>query len=367
MGDTVRIIEIYTEDLIDNVYSSLIYQPDEILFIFTTKKIPLKYWDLKRFLFKKLISCKINELIIDPNNKDQLEKFVASLDENDLIDLTGGSDYLKFLLTKFNSKSKYVVIDFNNNKYLYYDGNYQILNLDFKLGFEDYLTICGASIISCDSRKYKYEQNFIIELFSLVKRKKKDWLALVEFFNTVFTIENSSKHKIFVPKKKHVERYQDFYRILAKYQICLINKQGEYCFDYDFTKLEIIIKAGTILELYIYYLLKNYDKCFFVESGVKIKWDSDDQKDNTTNEIDVIAQVGSKVHFISCKLTKVVTSTINEVYVLADRFGLGYGQMSIVALNEITLGVKERASAIDCKIIDVTRLTDKEILRLLEV
>ena len=361
------LVELYTENLLDNVYSSLIYQPEEVVFLFDTQELPESYRDVKRFLCRKLPGITIREQMVDLSNLQGVECMLKGLSCEDIVDLSGGNEYIQFILAKSDTRCKFSICDFVRERHYCYDGSFHIEKLPRLLGFEEYVSLCGAAIKGCESRTHRYETALIRELFALVRKHRQDWTNLVAYLNTCLTNENALRYDAYRIDSGAVSRYRRFFKVFCKYGLCTTAADGTYVFDLDLDRLDLITKSGTILELYLYELLKVTGKCFFIESGVRIRWDDDDVGDYTMNEIDVIAQIGARVLFISCKLTKVETYALNEIYTMSQRFGGGLGEMAVVTLNQLPVGIRNRAEQMECKLIDASRKTDEELLRLLNV
>ena len=361
------LIELYTENLLDNVYSSLIYQPKEVEFLFDTEELPESYPDVKRFLCCKLPGITIREQMVDLSHPEGVECILKRLSSEDIVDLSGGNEYIQFIFAKSDARCKFSICDFIRERHYDYDGSFHIRKLPRLLGFEAYLELCGAAIKGCESRAHRYETALIRELFALVRKHRQDWTNLVAYLNTCLNNENAHRYDAYGIEPGAVSHYRRFFAVFCKYGLCTTASDGTYIFDLALDQLDLITKSGTILELYLYELLQATGKCFFIESGVRIRWDDDDAGDNTMNEIDVIAQIGARVLFISCKLAKVDTYALNEIYTMSQRFGGGLGKMAVVTLNQLPVGTRNRAEQMDCKLIDASHKTDEELLRLLNV
>lgn len=367
----MRIIEIYSENLIDNIYASLRYHPQEVLFLFFDDKKPGKYNDLKYYLEDKL-HVDITDQMLNISDETELNLFLHHLTSNDLVDLTGGNDLVKFLFTCKIDNYNYncIVADFSIYKEIYYDANqrhYTLTDIDTSVNFIDFIRVNGSRIISCESKAGVYNSSLVNELFQMVVMDKEGWKDFTNAFQSLVPRDKFDKHqKLYAFPKPFIDTHQKFIKLLLKYNIFQYDLNHNICVDSSSNKLDLLLKNGSVLELFIYYLLKNTTECDYIESGVVIKWDGDDKKDSTRNEIDVIAQFNRNIHFISCKLSNVDTSTINEIYMLVKQFTFGYGKMHIIAMNEFSQGVIDRAEEIGCNLIDVRNKTKKQILTMLK-
>uniref|UniRef100_UPI00320B2FE9 Card1-like endonuclease domain-containing protein n=1 Tax=Thomasclavelia spiroformis TaxID=29348 RepID=UPI00320B2FE9 len=127
------------------------------------------------------------------------------------------------------------------------------------------------------------------------------------------------------------------------------------CFNYyDETIENLINQQGSFLEVYTYLQLYNSKQFDEIKINTIIDWDKDDEN-KIINEVDVIARIGRKLYFISCKTSELKTEYLNEIYVITKRFGLKESFPVIVTTTDIderTSLIYERARKLDCIIID---------------
>lgn len=127
------------------------------------------------------------------------------------------------------------------------------------------------------------------------------------------------------------------------------------CFNYyDETIENLINQQGSFLEVYTYLQIYNSKQFDEIKINTIIDWDKDDEN-KIINEVDVIARIGRKLYFISCKTSELKTEYLNEIYVITKRFGLKESFPVIVTTTDIderTSLIYERARKLDCIIID---------------
>lgn len=97
---------------------------------------------------------------------------------------------------------------------------------------------------------------------------------------------------------------------------------------------ELLIAAGRVLELYIYYKLLETGKCDDVANSVEIYWGDNE----TENEIDIIATVGYSVLIIEAKAQ---INLIQDYYNKLSRLDSDYGLNSIPVIVADTLGIQK--------------------------
>lgn len=115
---------------------------------------------------------------------------------------------------------------------------------------------------------------------------------------------------------------------------------------------------GSVLELYVYKVCRDCGEFHDVVTSAVVDWEGDYQRDNVTNEIDVMAMQGIIPVFISCKTCDVSTEALNELAILRDRFG---GKAAIVSAELCRNITRHRASELGIEVIDLEDLEDGKI------
>lgn len=100
--------------------------------------------------------------------------------------------------------------------------------------------------------------------------------------------------------------------------------------------MDILREAGSILELYLFLVLKETPEYRDVTVGTHIDWDgvihrSPDKIKDTVNEVDIMMMRGAVPVFISCKNGQIDKEALYELDTVASRFGGRYAKKIIVA------------------------------------
>lgn len=114
--------------------------------------------------------------------------------------------------------------------------------------------------------------------------------------------------------------------------------------------------VGSVLELYIYKACKDAGIFHDVVSSAIVDWDGTNTRGSVSNEIDAVAARGIVPIFISCKACEVKTEALNELSILAERFG-GKGAKAAIATTEpLTASARHRAAQLGIAVIDLEEL-----------
>lgn len=136
-----------------------------------------------------------------------------------------------------------------------------------------------------------------------------------------------------------------------------------------------LIKAGTLLEMKVYRLLRHTQEkggtpvYNDVMQGVFIDWGprTDASKVDTANEVDVLAMKGMIPVFISCKNGIVKADELYKLQSVAEHFGRGYAKKILIATSlddthPATAHFRQRAEDMKIRIIDdLHLLSDSQI------
>lgn len=115
---------------------------------------------------------------------------------------------------------------------------------------------------------------------------------------------------------------------------------------------------GAWLELYLYAKIRQSGLTDDVMLDAVLSWDDDADDDDTVNEVDVLALRGDRLYLFSCKAGAVNTADLNELAVLAHRFGEG-GSILATAATRTSLS---HAFVMRAESMGVTLLTREDLM-----
>ena len=123
----------------------------------------------------------------------------------------------------------------------------------------------------------------------------------------------------------------------------------------SYSARECLTKEGNVLEAFAYRVIREADIFDDLKLSVSIAWD-EENKDATTNEIDLIGTKGPRSYFISCKKQERLTQDqLTEIRYENDRFGVDSVPILITAAkdNQRNLASYARADRMDVHIIQL--------------
>ena len=112
---------------------------------------------------------------------------------------------------------------------------------------------------------------------------------------------------------------------------------------------------GSVLEVYTWKACRDTELFHDVRCSTIVEWDSAENRDKVTNEIDVMAVKDTIPVFISCKTCAVDTVAINELAILRDRYGGSAAKAIIISTENCRAITLRRANALN---IDIITLND---------
>lgn len=376
----MTIIEFFDKDAIENVISSLLCNPDKVVFVGDNMKAMNKAIARYDRLLKN--HGKNVEFYPVSVNRNILQDIVAVLtrllhESGEItIDLTGGEDlYLVAAGILHNSyPTKVQLHRFNINNGKIYDcdadGNVLQTSLDnFTLTIEENVEIYGGRIIYEDekspivTRKWDFTDDFIADIntmWDICCKDSKEWNSLGSHF--VSDVDDCNEQylrlqiaKDLFPKMPNTINQLKRYGLIGNVK----TEDGVISFECKNKQVkECLAKSGQLLELKTTVTIlslrekENSPVATDVMTGVVVGWDDNatDKKD-VINEVDVVAMNGLIPAFISCKNGIVPVDELYKLSTVATRFGGKYAKKILVATDELGL-IKIRAEEMDIDVVD---------------
>lgn len=376
----MTVIEFFDKDAIENVISSLLCNPDKVVFVGDNMKAMNKaIARYDRVLKNHEKSVEFYPVSVNRNILNEIVTVLTRLlhESGEIaIDLTGGEDlYLVAAGILHNSyPTKVQLHRFNiNNGNLYdcdADGNViQTSSDNFTLTVEENAAIYGGRIIYEDEKspivthKWDFTDDFIEDIntmWDICCKDSKEWNILGT--HLVSVVEDSNEQYLRLQMAKdlfsgipntinQLKRYGLISDVKTENEIISFeckNKQVKEC----------LAKSGQLLEIKttvtILSLREKEDNpvATDVMTGVVVGWDDNatDKKD-VINEVDVVAMNGLIPAFISCKNGIVSVDELYKLNTVATRFGGKYAKKILIATDELGL-IKLRAEEMNIDIVD---------------
>lgn len=356
------LIEIFDPTNKRNNIMTLVTYPDydKVVYFYVGAIDKDEKWHLQHFI-KKHISRDISVEFIDNVNITNIHKILDDICvEFDYIraELWGGLAVLGVTIAGYCYMHNIEIISLDEKfDYLYKINKSDIIKekIDLKyLNLSQSVELNGGRII--ESRPFLIKENnygnfgelcrLCIKYGSLWDVLSKDFANACENKSLNFDLGkiyrvnglNEGVIKKIIAGKKG-GRQKLVYRILELIRACdlfTVKYKGERMtaqFVSEDAKL-LCVQKGFILEEYIYWIAKCSNIFDEIMMGLKIDWISKDFMPGlVSNEIDVALRKNNINIFISCKMTRgITTATINELEIYANKF-LGDDNIKIIATN----------------------------------
>ena len=377
-------IEFFDKEPMENICSCMARRPDRVIFVGQNKSRMQKCLSRYRRIFAdRGISIWFEMVAV---KKDCLEDIVEKLcgiveenldaDESFVFDLTGGDDMclvaMGILFEKFRGCGLQMHrFNLRNNRITDCDADGNVLEETeaSAISIEENLRAFGGDIIYESQQRqgtveWELNEEFLRDVdylwaalanvgryasFSAWNRQC-DIFAAIDAYGTVEGLTSSvsadALDEALVYDGKNPHRTVDrMIRKLSNYQlIAYTEEDGRITVTYKNPQIKrCLTKAGQTLETVVYaYALQARDRGGVpvyndVMTGVYIDWDGDpateQDKVDTTNEIDVLMMHGFVPVFVSCKNGNIKEREIDELYKLetvANRFGGKYAKKVLV-------------------------------------
>lgn len=389
------LVEIYDEDVMDNIVASLKFKNSELIFVgYNLRNMQKGIQNIEKFLKHIKRDIKISCVEVIKNNLplmvETLEEVINSeyFDKDEFVfNVTGGDDLIlvamgivaerhKIKLTAFDamkSKILWQTEDVDYDKYEIYEGKTSI-------SVRSNIILHGGEVVGPDNTpavyfQWDFSDEFVDDIHNMWTICKRDCLRWNKEISELQTYYNKET-KIIHGKANAT--------MLKLFEIGLLNRcenseQEAYTFKNDQTK-ESLMKVGTVLELYVSIVAMSMKKedgtPFFsdVKNSVNIDWDGvihdiHDAEKDTRNEIDVIMVKGICPIFVSCKNGDVGIDELYKLNTVAEKFGGKYAKKLLIITYFGKKGIAwdyflQRAQDMKIQIIfDAHKLNDSEFIK----
>lgn len=362
------LIEFFDANPIENVNALLRYNPDKVVFVgFKNIMNNGRKRALDRFLNIRLGDNKPDiEFVDDILSYDfdgivyRLEQIVDS-NEDCCFDITGGKESVLAAAGIIAERKNIPMFQFNINS-----GNLFRLKActdlpDTKtpeLSIRECIVLNGGEIIKDEPDDYDWDfqngfKKDIEYMWSICLNNPWNWNRQMAAFENFVKYGSLSEDYVVSVDREHL-RNQGHEHCIIKPIINNLLKRGlilDYSLSDDdkltfrFKNKQIFMcltKAGNILELYTYSLLREieeenpgyYDD---IDVGVYVDWDGEIESDNGApnimNEIDIILMKDEVPVFISCKNGLVKRDALYELNTMAQHFGNKNSKKILIAVN----------------------------------
>ena len=378
------LIELYDERPLENVLATEVFCPERTVYLCPQEIAQDKK---RQELFRAYFQHRgiETELIFVEASRYSAYKLKSSLQKiaetypDCVLDITGGSDSALFAGGLVSAELGLPAFTYSRKKNRFFN----IYNAPFEdaiectlsYGVEDCFLMAGGAVHQgrVDNAVLKNYMALIDPFFSLYLVHRRDWNHIVNYIQRVsqlppeapltlrvdgaYTVKGERGSRISAPEAALVGLEK-----IGMLKNLTIRRDERVSFDFADAQIRTWLRdIGSVLELYIYKACLDAGIFQDVRTRVVVDWEGDFQRDNVTNEIDVMATRGIVPVLISCKTCDVSTEALNELAILRDRFGGAISRAVIVTAERCRAITRHRASELGIDVIDLDDLKSRRV------
>ena len=374
----MTIVEFFDKDAIENIVSSLMCNPENVVLIGDNKKAMKRAIEKYKAVIEKHGTCvNFSVVQVQRNNLQDivgtLQNLIETLGEI-TIDLTGGEDlHLVAAGIVFNSNPSKVFLhryNINNGKFYDCDADGNVLSsTKYNISVEDSISLYGGDIVFEDKQtetkgtyKWNFDKEFrtdIDTMWQICSDNPREWnritnICTPEYYFDDFDLKIHSQGKFLTSIPVIIQKLKS-HKLINNVTL----KNGTLSFESKNPQIKrCLTTAGQILELKTTLSLLSINEAnngnLFndILTGVTIQWELPEENNAIiTNEIDVIVIKELVPFFISCKNGDVEAEEFYKLSTIATKFGGKYAKKILVATEEIT-GLTQRATEMHIRVVD---------------
>ena len=346
------LVELFDACQLENTIAGLRFEPKRIVYVGISEVMTEdKTKDLADFFKKRLPET---EIVFESVNKFEydfvVEKLIKIVEkyEDCYFDLTGGKEIVLTAMGAVSAKKNVPMFQFNVEDGAFapiYGCEGLLVKRQSTMTIKEGVELNGCAVIYNEKGDISWDFND-----EFIKDIKSMW-EIAKVHSGSWN-KQSKQFEFFDSLKKDDQRFEvDDSTYLNKRILMSLQRKGlisgyfpgSDVFNLRYKNSQIkqaLIKAGNILELYIYILLLEitkeepgyYDD---IDLSVYMDWDGilhgkKDVKKDTKNEIDVMAMRDLIPMFISCKNGEVHKEALYELDTVASRFGGKYAKKFLI-------------------------------------
>lgn len=373
------LIELYDERVIENVMGPEMFRPEKVVYICPDelKEDRVAMDNIRKYFSHRGLKAEVEFAPCSLYKTDsiyrQLQR-ISSENADCALDVTGGSDAALFAAGRFSSESGIPTFTYSRKQNRFYDIN----NADFahdtpctlEYGVEDFFMMTGGTL-----RKGRVDNNLLADymdfyepFFKVYEKHQRRWVNDIAFIQRISSADFEGNYSLdvdgsYFQKGEHGGKLKADEQLLADLQDLgfiknlVIEKESRVAFTFADDQIRAWLRdVGSVLELYMYKICMDTGVFRDVISSAIVDWDGTNTKDSVSNEIDVVATRGVVPLFISCKTCEVKTEALNELAILADRFGGKGAKAAIVTTERCNAAARHRAAQLGIAVIDQEEL-----------
>ena len=351
------LIELFDASPIENVLATLVFQPEETIFLCPPETANDRV--LKQAI-RDFIACRkcpvrlkfVPVSLLDAEKTGRVLREVLDSRKDCAIDISGGTDAALFATGEVSGNTPVFTYSVRKNTF------YEIKNASFarglpcdvRLDVASCLLLTGGTLLPgrADNSILSSMTTQIDRLFAVYSRFRRVWNWQISYIQKISSpdVANLWAEGALTEEagNKHVDADPRFFDALAEAGLILDLQYSSDSIRFRFPDETVrfwLRDIGSVLELQVWRACCAAECFDDVVLSAVVNWQNEQIKgDSVTNEIDVMAVQGIRPVFISCKTCEVHTEALNELAILRDRFG---GKFSRAILATSGMTAKNRA------------------------
>lgn len=378
------LIELYDARPQENVLATEVFRPERTVYICPPEVGQNKVLQekLREYFRHRRIDSEVifkTTSLLDAAAVEKSLNEVVSAYPDCAIDIAGGTDAALFASGLLCARQDIPVFTYSRKRNAFFD----IRNAPFarnlpckvKLDVEDCFLMAGGSMRKgrVDNAVLSRYMDIIDPLFAIYLRFRREWPRMTTYMQRVsqnregeFTLQVKGDYTVKGSYGSRVSANEKLlYALSDAGLIENLRIEPKVSVEFSFRDAQIrtwLRDVGSALELYTYKACMDTGVFDDVVTSAVVDWQGDNQPDNVTNELDVMATHGIMPIFISCKTCDVKTEALNELAILRDRFGGEIARAAIVTAERGRTPMRHRAMELGIDVIDLNDLQKKDVL-----
>ena len=370
------LIELYDETPIENVLSVDAFRPERVIYLCPPEVAQdrLKQRKLREyFAFRGLAS---EAVFLDTSlyHADKVERQIRRVLEeypDCAIDIAGGSDAALFAAGFVCHETGIPVFTHSRRKHCFFNINNAPFadHLPFSVRYsaEDFFFMAGGSVKEgrVSNRLLESYLDRIDAFFMKYRRRWKHFRTWMQKASPSDKSGNTSlavscDYEVKGERGSRIPADEDLLKAVEKLGLIsdLKLERGKgVSFRFADEQIRFWLRdQGSVLEIYTWKACRDAEKFHDVRCSTIVEWDSTENRDKVSNEIDVMAVKDTIPVFISCKTCSVDTVAINELAILRDRYGGSAAKAFIISTENCRAITFRRAHALNIEVITLNDL-----------
>lgn len=376
------LIELYDERPIENVLATEVFRPQRTIFlcppeVAQNKNIQNK---MREYFVRRGVEAELIFLESSLYNAAKLERQLCGIADKYpecIIDVTGGTDAALFASGKFCAASNIPAFTYSwksKSFFSIHEAHFgDELKCEIQHEVEDCFVMAGGAMREgrVDNSVLDRYLDSIDAFFALYMKHRNDWTSAVSYIQRASQVEKGeyiplevdAPYTVICERGNRINAPEKVLYDLEKLgYVSGVSIGDRVRFSFKDRQIRTWLRdIGSVLELYVYKTCLDTGLFNDVRTSAVVDWEGDFQRDNVTNEIDVMAMQGIVPVFISCKTCEVSTEALNELAILRDRFGGKAAKAAIVTAHHCRNITRHRALELGIDVIDLEDLEDKRI------